>query len=82
MMFAAITRRLHKNGMQVTWTDGGEMARYAELFIKPSHSLTSFERLEIYNQQYWWRILESFAEDFCGLRAVIGKAKFDSLVVA
>ncbi len=82
MMFAAITRRLVNNGMQAAWTDGEDMARYAELFVKSNDRLTSFERLEIYNQQYWWRILESFADDFCGLRAVIGKAKFDALAVA
>jgi hypothetical protein len=82
MMFASITRRLDNGGMQTRWTDGSDMARYAELFIKPSDRLTSFERLQIYNQQYWWRIFESFAEDFCGLRAVIGPAKFDALAVA
>ncbi len=82
MMFAAVTRPLEDNGMQPQWTDGSDMARYAELFIKPNDRLTSFERLEIYNQQYWWRILESFSEDFRGLCAVIGQDKFDKLAVS
>jgi hypothetical protein len=82
MMFAAITRRLEDNGMQSTWTDGSDMARYAKLFIKPNDRLSSFERLQIYNQQYWWRLIESFSEDFRGLCAVIGEKKFHALTVA
>ena len=82
MMFAAVTRPLDDNSMQSQWADGTDMARYAELFIKPNDRLSSFDRLEIYNQQYWWRILESFGEDFKGLRAVIGGDKFDALAEA
>ncbi|MBA3651449.1 MAG: putative DNA-binding domain-containing protein, partial [Chthoniobacterales bacterium] len=44
--------------------------------------LDSFDRLQIYNQQYWWRLLGNFAEDFRGLRAVLGERKFDKLAVA
>jgi len=54
----------------------------AERFIKPNDRLTAFERLQIYNQQYWWRLLGSFGEDFRGLRAVLGETKFDRLAVA
>jgi hypothetical protein len=82
MMFDAVTRRLEDNGMQSTWMDGSDMQRYAGLFIKPNDRLSSFQRLEIYNQQYWWRLLESFGEDFRGLCAVIGQKKFDALAVA
>ncbi|HSI65311.1 MAG TPA: hypothetical protein VLE43_19455, partial [Candidatus Saccharimonadia bacterium] len=44
MMFGAVTRALHQNGMQQTWVDGSDMARYAELFIKPNDRLSSFDR--------------------------------------
>src|SRR6267378_4030914 len=54
----------------------------AEKFIKPNDRLTAFERLQIYNQQYWWRLLGAFAEDFRGLRAVLGERKFDKLAIA
>ncbi len=50
--------------------------------IKPNDRLDSFERLQIYNQQYWWRLLGNFAEDFRGLCAVIGQRKFDRLATA
>lgn len=57
-------------------------AEIADRVIRPNDRLTSFERLQIYNQQYWWRLLGAFAEDFRGLRAVIGERKFDKLAVA
>ncbi len=57
-------------------------AAVAERLVKPNDRLTAFERLQIYNQQYWWRLLGSFGEDFRGLRAVLGEAKFDRLAIA
>ena len=51
----------------------------ADALIKPNARLTSFERLEIYNRQYWFRVLSCFAEDFPGLRAIIGAKKFEAL---
>jgi hypothetical protein len=62
--------------------NGRSMRRYAGEFIKPNDRLTSFERLEIYNRQYWYRILDSFIEDFPGLRAVLGDTRFDRLAKA
>jgi hypothetical protein len=52
----------------------------AEALIKPNDRLTSFERLEIYNRQYWFRLYTSFEEDFPGLKAIIGNAKFETLM--
>ena len=69
-------------GMQRLWPDGSPTARVAAEFIKPNNRLSSFDRLQIYNQQYWWRLLGSFGEDFRGLRAVLGERKFDKLAVA
>lgn len=62
---------------------GGEpMKKYAARFIKPNDRLTSFERLEIYNRQYWFRVLSALSEDFPGLRAVIGGRQFDAMARA
>lgn len=55
------------------------MSAYAARFIKPNDRLTSFERLEIYNRQYWFRVLGSMAEDFPGLRAILGERRFDDM---
>ena len=57
-------------------------AAVAERFIKPNDRLTALERLQIYGQQYWWRLLGAFGEDFSGLRAVLGEKKFDKLATA
>jgi hypothetical protein len=68
--------------MQRTAPDGTAMRRYAQRFIKPNDRLTSFERLEIYNRQYWFRLLSSMIEDFPGLRAVLGDRRFDAMCQA
>ena len=68
--------------MQRTAPDGQPMRAYAARFIKPNDRLTSFERLEIYNRQYWFRVIDSMYEDFAGLCAVLGKRSFDRLVRA
>jgi hypothetical protein len=57
-------------------------AAVAEQLFKPNDRLTAFERLQIYNQQYWWRLLGCFREDFRGLHAVIGERKFERLAIA
>ena len=62
--------------------DGRSIRKIAEQIIKPNDRLTSVERLEIYNRVYWFRILSTLAEDFPGLRAVIGQRRFDKLLVA
>ena len=58
------------------------VASEAATFIRPNDRLTSFERLEIYNRQYWFRLFSSFEEDFPGLKAVVGNRKFQPLMRA
>jgi hypothetical protein len=83
LMAKAVMRPLMRDeSMQRTWTDGSSTAAVAAQFIKPNDRLDSFDRLQIYNQQYWWRLLGNFAEDFRGLRAVLGERRFDKLAVA
>src|SRR5258708_8230227 len=65
--------------MQRTAPGGGRMSAYAARYVKPNDRLTSFERLEIYNRQYWFRVLGSMAEDFPGLRAVLGQRRFEDM---
>jgi hypothetical protein len=60
--------------------DGASNAAEADALIKPNDRLSSFERLEIYNRQYWFRLYSSFEEDFPGLKAIIGGKKFDRLM--
>jgi len=83
LMAQAVFRPLTKeNKMQRTWSDGRSMDEVADSFIKPNDRLTSFDRLEIYNRQYWFRVLDCFYDDYPGLRAVLGERKFDRLARA
>jgi hypothetical protein len=50
--------------------------------INPHDRLTAFDRLEIYNRQYWLRVLECFYDDYPGLRAVLGEQPFRDLATA
>jgi hypothetical protein len=68
--------------MRATTPDGRAMTDVAESFIAPNSRLNAFERLEIYNRQYWYRVMGALAEDFPALRAVVGGSKFDALSVA
>jgi len=58
------------------------MEEVAAEFIKPNERLTAFDRLELYNRQYWFRLLDCFSQDNPGLRAVLGEEKFMQLAEA
>ena len=50
--------------------------------MKPNAQLSSFERLEIYNRQYWFRVIGAVSEDYPALNAVLGQKRFDALILA
>lgn len=82
-MASAVFRPLNEeDGMQTRWVDGRRMETVAESFIKPNDRLTSFERLEIYNRVYWFRVLDCLYDDYPGLRAIVGDRKFLALATA
>ena len=82
MARAVMTPLTPAERMRPTAPDGRSLRKVAADIIKPNDRLTSFERLEIYNRQYWFRVLSAFAEDFPGLRAVLGERKFDAAAKA
>jgi len=57
-----------------------EFFEVAERIIKPGPSLSSAERLELYHRQYWYRLLDSIAEDFPVLSRVMGNERFWALM--
>lgn len=69
-------------GMRTIAEDGQPTAKKVSGYIKPNATLTSFERLEIYNRQYWFRVIDAVSEDFPALSAVVGAKRFEALVVA
>lgn len=62
--------------------DGTPMEWIAQSFIAPNSKLSAFERLEIYNRQYWFRVLGALSEDFPALRSVVGDRAFEAMSVA
>ncbi len=82
-MFHAVRQPLTKDdSMRETAPDGTSLRDTAERVIKPNDRLTSFERLEIYNRQYWFRLISSMSDDFDGLRAILGDKQFHKLLIA
>ena len=77
MAAAVMTPLTPSERMRHVASNGRSLRAVANKIIKPNDRLTSFERLEIYNRQYWFRVLSGFAEDFPGLRAILGTRAFD-----
>jgi hypothetical protein len=83
LMAGAVMQPLAPDGgMRAVSTSGRPMKEVAGGFIKPNEQLTSFERLEIYNRQYWLRLKDCFYDDYPGLRAVLGDRRFERLTCA
>jgi hypothetical protein len=68
--------------MHPEWSDGTPSADAVAGFIKANNRLTSIERLEIYNRQYWYRLIDCFYEDFPGLRTLLGDRVFSAMTEA
>jgi hypothetical protein len=68
--------------MQRATESGQPIEEIASSYVKPNAQLTSFERLEIYNRQYWFRVISAVSEDFPALNAVLGPKRFDALILA
>jgi hypothetical protein len=77
MMAAAIVRPLTAgDGMQPTWIDGRPMEKVAAEFVSPNDRLSSFERLQLYNKMYWFRLFDAIRDDCPGLVAALGEQAF------
>ncbi len=80
-MAACILQPLtQQDGMRRRATSGVSSEREASEIIAPNDRLSSFERLEIYNRQYWYRLFSCFEEDFPGLQAVVGNRRFQRIM--
>src|SRR4051794_22309005 len=67
-----------ENHMQIVGEDGRELAEIDSV-IAPNSKLSAFERLEVYNRQYWFRLFEALDTDFPALIKLIGKEHFREL---
>lgn len=63
--------------MQPISPSGNLMEEEAPLYIAPSPTLRSAQRIQIYNQQYWWRLLDSLHETYPLLLRLFGYHDFN-----
>jgi hypothetical protein len=56
---------------------GNPMEEEACRYIVPSFTLKAHQRMEIYNQQYWWRLLSALHESFPFLTRLFGYKDFN-----
>lgn len=83
LMAAAVIRPLDSgSNLQSKWIDGRPMETVAAEFIKPNDRLTAFERLQLYNQMYWYRLFDAIRDDCPGLLAALGERAFGRLAQA
>ncbi|HEX3357355.1 MAG TPA: DNA-binding domain-containing protein, partial [Tepidisphaeraceae bacterium] len=64
--------------MQKIAPSGQPMSEVVSDFVKPNDRLNSFERIEIYNRQYWFRLIDIMYEDYPGLAAILGQDRFNA----
>lgn len=49
-------------------------------FIAPSRTLEPFQRIQIYHQQYWWRLIKCLQTNFPTLLRLFGYEDFQTLI--
>ncbi len=59
---------------------GRPIVEEARDYIRPSHSLEPAQRIQIYNQQYWWRLLNALQETFPLVTRLFGYHAFNFTV--
>lgn len=73
-----ITRPIDENSeMMPISPKGMPMTEEAREFIAPSPTLQPAQRIEIYNQQYWWRLLSALHENFPLVTRMFGYHDFN-----
>jgi hypothetical protein len=82
MTLADLQRRMAEAIMAPLAASAPRARPEVDELIKPNGRLTAVERLEIYRRSYWFRLLDSFREDFPGLAAVLGPRTFNRLAEA
>lgn len=67
--------------MRIPGEDGTALDEIDSI-IAPNEKLSAFERLEVYNRQYWFRLFEALDSDFPALIKLIGNGHFRRLAEA
>lgn len=75
-----ITRDLRNNSINPYGIIMTSIKEESRPIITSTPALKSYERMEIYNQQYWYRLLTIMQDEFPILRHLMGIEEFNSLV--
>lgn len=75
-MAGIITRPIDHNSAMIEPVAEDEAVRY----ITPSRRLTAAERIQIYNQQYWWRLFTALHDNFPLLTRLFGYTDFNRTI--
>ena len=76
-----ITQPLDENNrIHLISPSGNQIEKEAEKYIVPLPQLKSHERIQIYNQQYWWRLLDSLHDAFPTVTRLFGYQEFNTKI--
>lgn len=75
-----ITNRLGKNDTIQPTLEGIFIAEEAIRYITPSPTLRPHQRMQIYNQQYWWRLLNTLHANFPLVTRLFGYSAFNEKI--
>lgn len=76
-----ITRPIDENSkMNPVSPKGFPMKEEAKHYIRPNKVLAPHQRIELYNQQYWWRLLSNLHEIFPFLTRLFGYELFNQTI--
>lgn len=76
-----ITRPIDENSqMNPISPSGVPMTEEAKKYIVPSPTLKPAQRIQIYNQQYWWRLITTMQETFPTLLRLFGYHDFNQTI--
>lgn len=70
-----------RNRMNPISPSGRSMVKESTFYITPSPTLKPHQRIELYNQQYWWRLFRVIQEGFPLLLRLFGYYDFNQSIV-
>lgn len=83
LLLACIARPIDSEDSGGAARGGGQNpAALAERLIRPSRTLSPFDRLEIYHRQYWLRLREALSADYPALERLVGSERFGEIIQA
>lgn len=76
-----ISRPIDHNSLMLPISPSGQpMEEEAQIHIAPSPTLRPAQRIQIYNQQYWWRLLNTLHESFPLVTRLYGYNDFNRVI--